>query len=39
MGEIRVNLTNIITIGLIAYIGVYAINRGLTAAGMGAWKA
>lgn len=39
MGEIRVNLTNILTIGIIAYLGVYAINRGLTMAGVPQFRA
>lgn len=37
MGEIRINLTNFITIGLIAFVAVYALNKGLRAAGQGQW--
>jgi len=39
MGEIRINLTNFVTVGLIAYIAVWAINKGLDKAGMPGWKA
>ena len=38
MGEIRVNLTNFITIGLMAFVAVYAINKGLSVAGMPQWR-
>lgn len=33
MGEIRINLTNFLAVGLMAFIGVWAINKGLRAAG------
>lgn len=39
MGEIRINLTNFITIGLMSYIGVWTINKALEKTGMSAWKA
>ena len=39
MGEVRVNLTNFLTIGLMAFVAVYAINKGLTAAGYQQWVA
>lgn len=38
MGEIRINLTNFITIGLIAFVAVYAINKGLGAIGQSRWQ-
>ncbi len=33
MGEVRVNVSNFIAIGLIAFIGVWVINRVLIRAG------
>lgn len=39
MGEVRINLTNFIAVGLMAYAAVWAINKGLDRAGFGAWKA
>lgn len=39
MGEIRVNLTNAITIGLMAFAAVYAINKGLDYFGLSQYKA
>lgn len=39
MGEIRINLSNFITVGLIAYIAVWAINKGLDKGGLAQWKA
>lgn len=30
MGEIRVNLTNFITIGLMAFVFVFLVNMGMT---------
>lgn len=38
MGEIRVNLTNFITIGLMAFLAVIVINKGLQYAGKPHWK-
>jgi len=37
MGEIRINLTNFITIGLMAFIALFIINKGLQAAGKPQW--
>lgn len=39
MGEVRINLSNFITIGLLAYVGVWAINKGLEKAGYPQWAA
>ena len=39
MGEVRINLTNFIAVGLMAYVAVWAINRGLTYAGAAQFKA
>ena len=39
MGEIRINLSNFITVGLIAYIAVWAINKGLDKGGLPQWEA
>lgn len=36
-GVLRPDLANFIGIGIIAFIAVYAINRGLRAAGKAAW--
>lgn len=36
MGEIRVNLTNFVTIGLIAFAFIFIANRALAFAGAGA---
>ena len=39
MGEVRINLTNFVAVGLMGFIAVWAINRGLAAAGKGQWQA
>jgi len=39
MGNVRIDLANAITITLVAFVGVWVINRGLDKVGMGAWKA
>ncbi len=39
MGEVRINLTNFITVGAMAFVGVWLINHGLTYAGKPTWKA
>jgi hypothetical protein len=39
MGNVRIDLANIITITLVGFVGVFLINRGLDAAGLGQWKA
>lgn len=33
MGEVRINLTNFIAVGLMSFVAVWAVNKGLTAAG------
>jgi len=38
MGEVRVNLTNFITIGLMAFLAVIVINKGLQYSGKPQWK-
>jgi hypothetical protein len=38
MGEIRINLSNFLAVGLMAFIGVWAINKGLTAANLSQFK-
>ena len=39
MGNIRIDVANVITIGLVAFVGVWLINRGLKAANMAQWSA
>lgn len=39
MSEVRVNLTNLITVGLMAYVAVWGINKGLQHAGLERFKA
>ena len=39
MGEVRINLTNFIAVGLMAYAAVWAINKGLDRFGYAGWKA
>lgn len=39
MGEVRINLTNFVTIGLMAFVAVWAINKGLAAAGQTQFQA
>lgn len=39
MGNIRVDLANVITISLVGFLGVFLINRGLAAAGLNQWQA
>ncbi len=36
---IRIDLANFITIGLIAFVGVFIINRALRYAGLTTWEA
>lgn len=38
MGEVRVNLTNFITIGLMAFVALFVINKALTLAGKPDWR-
>jgi hypothetical protein len=37
MGEIRVSLPNFFTVGLMAFIFIYAVNRGIKASKFAAW--
>lgn len=37
MGDIRIDLSNIITISLVGFAGVWLINHGLRAAGLDKW--
>lgn len=39
MGNIRVDLANVLTISLVGFLGVWLINRGLNAAGFSQWSA
>jgi hypothetical protein len=39
MGEVRINLTNFLTIGLMAFVAVYTVNKALDYTGMPQWKA
>ncbi len=39
MGDIRINLSNFITVSLIGFVGVFAINRALTMANLSQYKA
>jgi hypothetical protein len=39
MGEVRINLSNFVTIGLMAYVAVWAINKGMTKFGYENYKA
>lgn len=34
MGNIRIDVANVITIALVSFVGVWAINKGLTMAGL-----
>lgn len=38
-GQLSINLTNLITVGLIAFIAVFAINKGLQYANLSQWQA
>jgi len=38
MGQVRMNLTNFITVGLMAFVAVYAINKALTVANLPQWR-
>lgn len=37
MGELRINLTNFVAVGAMAFVGIWVINKGLRAAGKGDW--
>ena len=39
MGELRINLSNFVAVGLMAFVAVWLINRGLAKAGQANWKA
>ncbi len=39
MGNVRIDLANFITVSLIAFVGVWIINRGLDKAGFPQYKA
>lgn len=39
MGTIKIDIANVITISLVAFVGVWVINRGLEKAGKGDWRA
>lgn len=39
MGNIRIDVANVITISLVAFVGVWLINKGLAMAGMGQYQA
>ena len=39
MSEVRPSITNFITIGLMAYVGVWLVNKALDKAGKPQWKA
>lgn len=39
MGNVRIDLSNIITISLVGFVGVWLINRGLKAAGLSQYTA
>lgn len=38
MGELRINLTNFITVGLMAFIALFIISKGLQAIGKPQWN-
>lgn len=39
MGEVRINLTNFLTIGLMAFVAVYVINKAVSYAGHPEYRA
>ena len=39
MGTIRIDVSNFVTISLVAFVGVWLINRGLTKFGLDVYKA
>lgn len=39
MGNVRIDLANVITISLVGFVGVWLINRGLSKAGLDQFKA
>jgi hypothetical protein len=39
MGNVRIDVSNVLTISLVAFLGVWLINKGLDAAGLSQFKA
>lgn len=39
MGNVRIDLANVITISLVAFVGVWVINRALAKVGQSQWQA
>lgn len=39
MGNVRIDLANVITISLVGFLGVFLINRGLAMANLQQWQA
>lgn len=39
MGNVRIDLANVITISLVAFVGVWVINHGLAKLGQQQWQA
>lgn len=39
MGNVRIDLANVITISLVGFLGVFVINRALASAGLNQWQA
>jgi len=39
MGNIRIDLANVVTISLVAFVGIWLINRGLKKAGLSQYAA
>lgn len=39
MGEVRINLTNFLTIGLMAFVAVFLVNKAVTYSGHPEYKA
>jgi hypothetical protein len=39
MGDIRLNVRTFVTVGLVAFAGVWVVNRALAYAGMQSWQA
>lgn len=37
MGQVRIDLSNFISVGLMAFIFLFAVNKGLAAAGKSNW--
>lgn len=39
MGNLRIDVSNVVTISLVAFVGVFIINRALVASGKPNWQA